>query len=111
MIDLKAVGSADGKRPVRHFVESWKLRHENHRRFTDGEKQPRGSSIGNAPARLSRQIERILLAVVEIKGAKLRAVYVIPNTGRNRQLQPRHDGNAVWSRAGVEYPLRSKALG
>ena len=103
VVDFEPMGSADRERPVRHFVECRKLGDKNHRRLSDGEKHPGRGSVGYAPARLSRQSQRMLLVVVETKGAKLRAVRVIPDAGRNRQLSPGNDGNAIGPVAGVEY--------
>ena len=53
----------------------------------------------------------MLLVVVETKDAKLGAMRVISDAGRNRQLSPGNDGNTVGPVAGAEYRRCGEALG
>ena len=68
VIDFQAVRAADRDAPVLDLAKVGKPSDKDHRRLADCEIDARRGGVGDAPARLSRQVDRMALSRIEADG-------------------------------------------
>src|SRR6185437_16296315 len=100
MIDVKAVGAAGWQFPIDNVGEIGEACDQHHRRLADAEVYPFGAGIGHAPARPSRQIDRVLRDCFQIDGLQHRTLLRVANARGYADARASDNSGAVgpWPR-------------
>jgi len=86
-----------------HRIKVGQPRDQHHRGLTDGEEDPLGSGVGDAPARPPRQVDRYMFVVPQSEKLQGRRFSVTTDAGRDPESGSGDDHGTIRSPTGLEH--------